>query len=54
LPVKRELDFWTFRFIDNVPTMALDLNTISFVGTAIKLAWEIYDKGFKKEKSSRW
>jgi hypothetical protein len=33
--------------------MALDLNTISFVGASIKLAWEIYDKGFKKEKSSR-
>jgi hypothetical protein len=32
--------------------MALDFNTVSFVGGAIKLAWEIYDKGFKEEKSS--
>ncbi|KAF2272401.1 uncharacterized protein EI97DRAFT_484086 [Westerdykella ornata] len=32
--------------------MALDLSTVSFVGSAMKLAWEVYDKGFKKEKSS--
>ncbi|KAF2747234.1 hypothetical protein M011DRAFT_51959 [Sporormia fimetaria CBS 119925] len=32
--------------------MALDLNTVSFVGGAIKLAWEIYNKGFRKETSS--
>jgi hypothetical protein len=33
--------------------MAIDLGVVGLVGSAIKLSWTIYDKGFSKEKSSR-
>lgn len=33
--------------------MAIDVGVVSLVGSAIKLSWAIYDKGFNKEKSSR-
>jgi hypothetical protein len=33
--------------------MVIDLGIVSLVGSAIKLSWSIYDKGFTKEKSSR-
>jgi hypothetical protein len=31
----------------------MSLDILTSVGTAIKLAWKIYEKGFTKEKSSR-
>ncbi|KAH7077648.1 hypothetical protein BKA63DRAFT_269269 [Paraphoma chrysanthemicola] len=32
--------------------MAIDLGIIGLVGSAIKLSWSVYDKGFTKDKSS--
>jgi hypothetical protein len=31
----------------------MSLDILTSVGSAIKLAWQIYEKGFTKEKSSR-